>query len=274
MTTGVIYLLTSMKLASRLLVSIYSLRKWYDGPISVFTTKPKAYEFGQLLAAESRLRVEVCKCRQRPGRGYQAAYLTKTDVLQHSPYEATIFFDADTLIVGSIAELVESAADVPVTATCFCNWKTTDEIMRKRIEAWRPLAGAPGDEFDLQSLIDMALSVPFAAINSGVFAVQRESRFLIRWRALTWYAREHGFPDEVSLQLLLPTTEHRLLGMHFNAHPYSIEDTDFVRIWHFAGFSHLDPLCRDLWLQVYEECYNANLVGLQSLPAVTQLPIS
>src|SRR5215213_4514433 len=116
-----------MKLASRLMVSIYSLRKWYSGPITVFTTKPKADQFAQLLAADPRLRVGVQKSKQQPGRGYQAAYLTKTTVLEHSPYEATVFLDADTLVVGSIGELLDCAAAAPITATCFCNWKTTDD---------------------------------------------------------------------------------------------------------------------------------------------------
>ena len=118
------------------------------------------------------------KCRQRPGRGYQAAYLTKTEILQHSPYEATIFLDADTLVVGSIAELLESANSVTVTATNFCNWRTTDEIMRHRINAWRPLGGIVGDDFDLGKLIDWATNVPFAAINAGVFAVARDGPLL------------------------------------------------------------------------------------------------
>src|SRR5687767_15145988 len=103
MNVGVVYLLTNPQLAARLVVSIYSLRKWYDGPVTVFTTRPESHEIGQLLADDKRLVVDHRTTSEAEARNtHIAAYLTKPAVLAESPYERTIFLDADTLVVGCL----------------------------------------------------------------------------------------------------------------------------------------------------------------------------
>ena len=47
-----------------------------------------------------------------------------------------------------------------------------------------------------------------------------------------------------------------------------------LRIWHFAGCSHLHPQCRPLWLAAYQECFDANVAGIKKWAPITQVPPS
>src|SRR5262245_60028928 len=55
---GVIYLLTGPAHAVRLVVSLWSLRRHYQGPVTLFTTQPQSHVIGQRCQADDRLRVE------------------------------------------------------------------------------------------------------------------------------------------------------------------------------------------------------------------------
>jgi hypothetical protein len=270
MTLGIVYLLTHIQLAARLVVSVTSLRQWYDGPITVFTTRPESFNVGHALSNDRSLDIEHRTVQERPGQGHVSSYITKTSFLFKSPYERTVFLDADTLVVGPLDDLLAAALTEPLVVTQFCNWTTLEPNQRKRIHMWRRLQGRLGDRFDLKRLIDLTLSKPFPAVNSGVFAVDITSPFLQAWDALTWYGRRCPCPDEVSLQLLLPTSGHCILGPQYNAHPNSIEPHPSVRIWHFAANSHLTyTSCRNLWWPAYEECYSNNVARIQTWSRVS-----
>ena len=156
MRVGVVYLLTHIQLAARLVVSIHSLRKWYTGPITLFTTRPDSHRIGALLAEDKRLGVEVARLKERRGEGYISSYITKTAAVRSSPYDATVFFDADTIIVGSLAELFHAAKTTPITATQYCNWTTTFAPVKERIEQWKALRGGAAKRCDLTRLVEFA----------------------------------------------------------------------------------------------------------------------
>jgi hypothetical protein len=266
MTVGVVYLLTNPPVAARLVVSIYSLRKWYDGPVTVFTTRPESHAIGELLVADRRLRVQQRKAQEISDKlSRVATYLTKPFVVAQSPYKATIFLDADTLIVGPLTELVESARTAPVTATTFCNWRTDDPQTNRCLRAWRSLADQPECDAEVRTRVNFALSHPMPAINVGVLAIQRGNPLMADWQRLTMIGRTMPTPEEAALQLLLPSYPHELLGCHFNCFPMVASGTPDVRIWHFVIASHLrDQASRELWLPAYEECYALNAAGMQS----------
>jgi hypothetical protein len=264
MKVGVVYLLTNPQLAARLVVSIYSLRKWYDGPVTVFTTRPESHEMGELLVQERRLRVEHAQCVEMQGQP-NSTFLTKITTQEESPYDGTVYLDADTLIVGNVDRLIQAARERSLTVTAFCGWETTDAAVRNRLETWRTLANQPGDKFGLAELVDVAISVPQPVINAGVFAMQRSAAILPVWRDLAMYGRNLAIPDEMALQLLLPRCEHLMLGSQYNCSPVGAPDTPDVRIWHFFAVTHLrDDLCRSIWLPAYEECLSHNLAQMQS----------
>jgi hypothetical protein len=257
--------MTDMQVAARLVVSIHSLRKWYTGPITLFTTRPESHHIGRLIAEDKRLGVETAKLKERRGEGYNASYLTKIAAALASPYDATVFLDADTIVAGALGELFDAAQDAPITVTQFCDMKTTDSLIVDRLRTWRQLRNrGAAKRFGIRSTIDFMLRMPFPAINTGVFAVQRDAAILNEWDALARQGCKMPLPDEIAIQLLLPRHPHRILGGHFNCHPWATDILD-VRIWHFVGATHLEhEATRDIWLPLYRTCRELDLAGMRS----------
>ncbi|MCA9185360.1 MAG: hypothetical protein R3E01_19420 [Pirellulaceae bacterium] len=266
MTCGIVYLLTSNRLAARFVVSLHSLRQWYDGPVTVFTTRPESHEIGERCAQDAALRIDHRQICERRAAVQTAAYLTKPKAIAESPYEATVFLDADTLIVGDISKLLLSAQRHDITATVFGCWTTTDDHYRELLGKWRRLNISNETlGYSLTELIDRALDAAHPAINIGVFAMRRGSLLLGEWDRLTLAARTMPIPDEVSFQLLLPDYSHALLGMEYNYHPVACPPRDDIRIWHFAGGMHLPNVhSHEVWLAEYDECRRKNVAGINA----------
>jgi hypothetical protein len=260
---GVIYLLTGPSHAVRLAVSIWSLRKHYPGPITVYTTCPESHVIGKLLAADSRLNVRHEQVRAVESRK-NSSFLTKVALLPNVPYRVGVYLDADTLVAGSIEPLLESAAKHEFCATRFADWVTTGRTLRHRIERWRSVEGPQFDRQQIDEMIEAALK-PQPAVNGGVFGFRKDAQILAPWYELAYTGRATFICDEIALQLLLPHYAHELLDCRFNCSPIHAGPRDDVRIWHFHGEKHVRrEACRQLWLPMYEECLAENIAGIHS----------
>jgi hypothetical protein len=260
---GVIYLLTGPSHAVRLAVSIWSLRKVYQGPITVYTTRPESHAIGKLLADDPRLNVrhEQIRAVETPKNG---SFLTKVALLPSVPYRVGVYLDADTLVAGSIEPLLESAAKHGFCATRFADWVTTGRTLRRRIERWRIVEGQKFDRQQIDVMIEATLK-PQPAVNGGVFGFRNDASILAPWYELAHTGRNTFICDEIALQLLLPHYEHELLDCRFNCSPIHAGPRDDVRIWHFHGEKHVRrEACRKLWLPVYEECLAENIADIDS----------
>src|SRR5690348_6433442 len=96
-TAGVIYLLTGPGHGARLVVSLLSLRQYFAGPVTVYTTQLESHEIGRRCAEDPRLRVEHRTCSE-VDVPRNSAFLTKVSLLPDVPYDVAIHFDCDTLI--------------------------------------------------------------------------------------------------------------------------------------------------------------------------------
>jgi hypothetical protein len=262
MSFGVIYLLTGAQHAARLVVSIHSLRRFYDGPSTLFTTRSESSQIAAHLAADDRLRVGLAEFEEGAA-DENSSYLAKPRLIPASPYEATLFLDADTLVVGDLTELVDATQEHTLVVTGFCDWKTTYTPIRRRLELWQPLVGTPGDVFGLDDLL-AAMSMGLPVINTGVLGCHRDSPVLDPWQRLTALGKDTALPDEVALQLLLPRYRHRFLDSRFNCSPAFGPHVCDVRIWHFVARSHLGHHeSQQLWKPAYDECWRANVANLR-----------
>ena len=103
----------------------------------------------------------------------------------------------------------------------------------------------------------------------NVFIV-RDAAILPHWDALTLAAHNMPLPEEIALQLLLPEFDHSILAMKYNCHPMAYRGGDDVRIWHFAGATHLDhDPSRALWLPAYDECRQHNIARICEWSRIT-----
>ena len=119
MSEGVLYLFCGMGAAERLVVSIHTLRQHYDGEVTVACTGEPERE---LVASMGPLEVKSLsapKIGQRNGH-----YVTKSTMPKWSPYDTTVFLDADTIVCKPIDRLFEESRK-GLVLTQFCTWIST-----------------------------------------------------------------------------------------------------------------------------------------------------
>jgi hypothetical protein len=265
MKTGIVYLMTGPQHGARLIVSLYTLRQWYDGPVTVFTTRPESHAIGKRLAASDELRVNHQTFWELPPGDYNASCATKPFIFSAAPYDASILLDADTMVVGPIDELVDSAAASPLTVTTFCGSRTNEHGHQAAFAGWRKLAGSAGDLYGLTQLLDYIEANPQWKINAGVVSARRGTQFLAEWQELSRFGQRMYLPEEVALQLLALRYPHRLLGWKFNCFPLMQPQPPDVRILHFCATTHLShTFTQEIWLPVYRECRRKNIAGIRS----------
>lgn len=262
-TVGVVYLLTDIQLAPRLIVSLHSLRRWYSGPITLFTTQKQSHEIGELCRKDPALRIRHERISEVGGIRHQSAYRTKANLANHFPYDYNVFLDADTLVVKPIDQLLDDSSDVSLTVTNFVGLTTNKNPFKANFSSWRKIQDTPGDSFSIRQRMDIMLNNPITAINTGVYAARRCKKFAKRWNEIVQFGREMVIPDEVGMQLLLFEFSHNFLGQEYNFHPSGAKKGIKPRIWHFAGACHLQTsLARKTWLPAYRECEQKNIANI------------
>lgn len=246
--SGVFYLLTGIGHSVRLVTSIWSLRKFYNGPITVFSTQEGSERIGSLCALDRRLDI-THKFVQEVG-GRNSAFLTKLELLKKVSYDPCTYLDADTIVAGSIDDLLSCEAEF--CATQFGTWTSKGGRIRGRIKGWRDIC---------PDLLPDALA-PRPAVNGGIFSFRKDAAILEYWRELSFLGRKKFICDEVALQLLLHHFPHKVLDCRFNCSPVYAKDTTDVRIWHFHGDKHVREYTKHLWLPTFEECLKQNVANI------------
>lgn len=247
---GVIYYNKGLKCIARLAVSIYSLRKLYPGRIRVVTDDDESSLGCDILKNIcTTLDAELFITKFPTPEGNKTALLNKTIINTKSPFEVSVFLDADTLIVGPIDELFMWGREHEFVVPQFHDWKTKGKI-GKRIKCW---------EHVFPDKMETALSFG-PAINCGVYAWHKDSELMKHWWNQTMKGRDvHRIPDETCLQVILPEYKHYVAPSEFNAScRYGDPFRSNVRIIHYHGNKH----CRmngDKFLNASEAWYKAYL---------------
>jgi hypothetical protein len=240
-TQGVVYMLTGNRHGPRLAVSVYNLRKFYTGDIVFFLPTGEENEPVELIAKDPRIVAKIVPFRlERNGKG--AVYANKAKIPLITPFERTIFLDADTLPVADLEELWPAQNELVLVQ--MSNWTTQRDLIKRRINKWREI---------VPTLVERALSGTLAAINTGVFAFDAETLDLSDWARLCKQNPIH-ICDEIAMQLLYPDYPHRLLDDSFNCCPVQGANKEKVKLWHFHTRTHLRLSARPYWLTAYQEC--------------------
>jgi hypothetical protein len=264
--SGVLYMLAGNKHGPVLAVSIWSLRKTgYIGPVHIAIGDDKAAEVCQHIAADPRLG-PITTARWQPPTGKRGTvYLAKTFMYGLSPFERTLFVDADTLVVGDINPLFEfgqytAAGPAGVTLTQFSNWVSDGRKISGRIKSWADVV--PDDVKEMQSKA-------YPAINTGVLSFDRSpgaAAFFADWKSTT-EKKVVFICDELAAQLIFHRHAVRVLDDRYNASPIHSERAHKSEavLLHFHGKKHVNrPQGRKLWLPVYDECVKHNLANIRA----------
>lgn len=248
---GVIYVFCGLSCAERLVVSLYTLRKHWDGNVTLGVTTNE--EEGVIRDAAKRLDVQVTRIEKAPARR-NAHYLTKSLVPTWTPYDETLFIDADTIVTGPIEDLFGEK----LTITQFAEWVSTGNKMSGRCREWKEISPY------IDALVDRQVGQKHPAINTGVFCFRKGNEQLALWHTVAKAGQGRYMTDELAMQLLLPNLDCRVVDDRWNCSPMYGVHTDDVRIWHFHGKKHLrEGRSRELWLPVYNEVVESKLGRIQ-----------
>ena len=255
MYRGVLYYITGTRHWPVLICSILSLRKFYDGPIGIMFPDDADDELFNRLSGDPILAPVIpVRFRQVKYRRH-SGYMNKPRMFKASPFDSTVFFDADTLIVGSIDDMFVEPED-KVRLTKFAHWTTYGKTIKKRITKWTKAE---------PERVQRQLDKEFAAVNTGVLAFGSglaSEKFGDDW-LMTTNGNPSFIADEIAAQLIYPEHECVLLDDRFNCSPRYGANRDKAVVWHFHGKKHLKPQAIELWWPVYQEAINKNIAGIR-----------
>lgn len=224
----------------RLLVSIFSLRKHYTGPVKLM----QEGELDQPIAAVlEQLGVTVQLLPPTP----DPVLVARASLWRLLEEDYALMLDADTIVRGPVDEFFGWIKERGFVASWFTGWRTSGGTMRKRIEEWKKV---------VPQMVPPAVAYG-KAINGGVQGWSKGTSMLPAYEALTRQGHAAGCNrivlDEIALQLLLPHHQHHLADHVWNTSG-AFGDVTSARIVHYHGRKHCvdNPRC-DLWKEHYFE---------------------
>lgn len=232
---GVVYLLCGPPATERLVVSLYTLRRFWAGPVTVGA----ATEDDDKAVAEPAkdLGADVVRVGKAGVRRH-AHYVTKSLIPTWTPYDRTVFLDADTVVEGKIDELFEPR----LALTQFADWVSTGRRMSKRCNDWRGISPM------IDALAERQVTQTHPAINTGVMGLRKGDAQLALWHAVTMAGGGKFIGDEIAMQLVHPNLECQVLDDRWNCSPFHGVHKAEAVVWHFHGRKHLrKEQGRTLW---------------------------
>lgn len=263
-TRGVIFFNRGPNMVTRALVSVYSLRKYYDGDITFYIEDPTPPE---LIECLKNFNVNIV---QNEKRHDLKTLVRKSSLLEDPPYDLTLWLDIDTLVVDKVDRmfdnLINNNADVCLTN--FCNWMSNGSGISKRINGFKGLI----DEKYIQEALNK-----HPAINTGILSFRKSygwKKFMGDVTELARKGSEKGIfiPDECAMQILYPSIAEWGLKCHISETDYNVSplhdhgNTKNPKIYHFHGDKHvLDVPACDVWKKEFNEMIEGNIGNIKSL---------
>jgi len=279
-------------------VSLWSLLQHWDGEVAILVGDDKAAEFCRPMGKLDRVRLIPFDYNRGKVKGSGSVYLSKTAMHTLSPFDRTVFLDADTLVAGDISGVFPDDDEIRITP--WMDWTSQGKMMSGRIAEWE--AQAPAE-------VARQLAKSWPAINTGVIGFSKKCQTTMDgWAKMT--ARNVRFIcDEVAMQLIFPDYLHVILDEKYNMTPhyeptwakygpdwettddlvrYVVQHNDElvpvvpeetlcrllslvcerehasdVRIWHGHGMKFIkDPKGRAIWWPAYRQAMAENFCGI------------
>jgi predicted SAM-dependent methyltransferase len=174
-----------------------------------------------------------------------SSYVRKIAISKLTPYDQTVFIDADTLIVGKIDEIFDSINGHDISVTQFCNWSSGGRAIGRRIKGFA--------QYIPEETLEKALSFG-PAVNTGVYGFPKNSPIFDEWLELAKKGQSSRLyiPDEIACQILLPKYNTKILDSKYNVSvKFGANDAD-KRVIHYHGRKHCRkfPLA-EFWLKAF-----------------------
>lgn len=196
MRTGIVYQLSGNWTATLCVVSLWSLRQHYDGPVSLLITD-ECMDVGKAIAADKRLRVELIPTT-RPTDGKRPHWVAKTFTYLQSPYDYSIYIDSDTVIHADPSPLFGDLVLTKVNELRILDNHQYPKSVRHQFRKFRKHGPI------MERMIDNCYAANRYCVNNGVWGFAKEHRLLWELHHLCVGLREERMHDEIAMQLCLP----------------------------------------------------------------------
>jgi hypothetical protein len=256
LSRGIVYFNMGTGCAVRLLVSLRSLRRVYEGPVTIVSVGEDSHLLCNRIGAA--LGADVVRWAPPIPPGRNTAYVAKTFLATVTPYELTLVIDSDTVVLRPIDEMFSHAEEREFCVTRMAAWKTRGKRMSKRIRLWERLL--PED-------IEKALAFG-PAINTGVFSFRKDAAILKEWQKMSLLGRENMLTDETCCQVLLHRYRHSVVDSYFNCScAHDDPSSPQTRVIHYHGRKHCRPglpFHGARWVKEYESAREENIADMRS----------
>jgi len=255
LSRGVIIFNVGTKCLARLIVCLRSLRKHYNGNLTVFLEGPHDKKLVQ--GIKNTFKCDVVY-REKSPSNYRAL-LRKIEICQDSPYDLSMVLDSDTVVTGDFTEMFEAAKGYDLAIPHFAGWLSSGKSISKRIMRYEPLK---------PDYIDAAINYG-PAINCGVFAWPKETPIFKEWLKIAEWGDNiaHMFiADEVACQLILPRYNVNVVDIKYNVSVLHDPNTQDPRIIHFHGKKHcIEAEKCKIWIQEFIEALQEDTCGIKKI---------
>ena len=266
-TKGIIMFNRGEQMIVRILVSLYSLRKFYSGNVSFYVENPCPCS-NEL---DGALKYFGCNIIHLPDRHDYKTLIRKTSLfgsMGTANYDRTLWLDTDTVILNPIDEMFNYLDDSDLVIPHFCHWYSDGRAISKRIKKFKGLVD--------QKYIDEALK-HHPAINTGVLSFRNTDKWKKFvddvWLPISSNAANNKvfIADEVGLQVLMPSLEEWNIKLKIAPIGYNmsvLHDHDQSKekyIVHMHGDKHvLDTGNSKYWKDIFEEMCSQNICNINS----------
>lgn len=261
---GIIMFNRGSAIVVRAIVSLYSIRKHYDGDITFFVEDEYPHEFDDVL------RYFNCNIVHLDKKHEFKTLVRKNSLFELSPYKKTLWLDADIVVNGKLDKMFNylDEKNVDFCIPSFCNWKSTGKHIAKRIKRFDGIAE---DRFIQEALKE------HDAINTGIFSFRKSDKwieFVKYWTDLADKGAKAGIfiPDETAGQVLYPSMgewglKYFIAPTDYNVSP--IHDHGLSKnpiIYHFHGDKNvLDGVVTcQIWKDIFKEMCDNNIANINA----------
>lgn len=228
MSRGILYHFTGMPSVVPLICSLLNLRKFYGGRVAIATI-PELLPITKQIASDPSLDCEIVETYMFP-RCVHPHWVAKVFTYLASPFERTLYLDADTIVQKPcLHEFFRTEACVLTQANGYglADINGYGRYGRQQLE----FALQHGPVF--ADLYAASLEANVKLINAGVLAFTRGDPILQRVHDLLIAVRRSHASDEHIFQLLMASMPHELWPQQYNWLPERDANVDNRLIYHF-----------------------------------------
>ena len=227
---GIVFFNFGKECGMRMLVTMYTLRKYYkENAILLLAKEDK--DINDRLAKEAKILgidIDYYDLNRICKRNLKSVMAPK--ILKISPYTASIQVDADTSFRHSPQEILDGCFDKGILVTHFCNWWSNGPRMKKRIDTLKHLIS----EENYNESINHK-----AAVNCGVvgYCKGKADTFQEEWEGLTDKGAGIFIMEEIACQVTYWKYPHHLAPLEWNV-SVLYGDLESSKIIHYHGHKH------------------------------------